>query len=260
MHIESVNTSASICPFFYGNAPLTAACSAHLKKTISTSTRLASLPHVEFDYQPSSPTRCSAQLLTPGFGTRLPTSHGGAVAGLARRAAAYRPCQAQRDTAASLPRRAATASLPCRAATAEPLPTSTVGLLSPANSKCRRASILLSSKEMFALKLHVASVYFKCFKCLRNMLQVFYTDTTKVDRDVTHVAMVVHVCCKLVFSMFYLFFSTYVASVFIWMLHMFSHIRCKCFIWILRIFTMVFRCFYKCFKRMFHLFSDICCI
>jgi hypothetical protein len=54
-------------------------------------------------------------------------------------------------------------------------------------------------------------------------LQVFYTDVTKVDQDVTHVAMVVQVCCKLLLSMFNLF-STYAVSMFIWMLHMFSHI------------------------------------
>jgi hypothetical protein len=62
------------------------------------------------------------------------------------------------------------------------------------------------------LKLHVASVCFKCFRC---MLQVFYTDVVKVDSDIAHAAIVVHVCCKLLISMLHLFFSTYVASVFI---------------------------------------------
>jgi hypothetical protein len=46
-----------------------------------------------------------------------------------------------------------------------------------------------------------------CFKC--------------VDVDVAYVATVAHVCCKRLFPMFHLFFQTYVASVFIWMLHMF---------------------------------------
>jgi hypothetical protein len=46
------------------------------------------------------------------------------------------------------------------------------------------------------------------------MLQVFHTDVEKVDWDVTRVAMVVHVCCKLMFSMFDLFFLTYDASMF----------------------------------------------
>ena len=53
------------------------------------------------------------------------------------------------------------------------------------------------------------------------MLQVFYVDVAKVDRDVVYVAMIVHVCCKLLFPKFHQFFQTRVASVFIWMLHMF---------------------------------------
>jgi hypothetical protein len=45
---------------------------------------------------------------------------------------------------------------------------------------------LYSSKQQgdIALKPHVASVYFKCFRCFRGMLQVFYMDVAKVDRDV----------------------------------------------------------------------------
>jgi len=92
----------------------------------------------------------------------------------------YRPCQARCEAAASLP---------CRAATAKPLPTSTVGPLPLANSICRRASILLSSKEMFAMKLHVASVYFVCFKCFRGMFQMLHIDVVKVDREFC-------TCCK----------------------------------------------------------------
>jgi hypothetical protein len=34
---------------------------------------------------------------------------------------------------------------------------------------------------------------FKCFRCFRGMLQVFYMDVAKVDRDVSYVAMVVHI-------------------------------------------------------------------
>ena len=37
------------------------------------------------------------------------------------------------------------------------------------------------------LKLHVASI---CFKYFKGMLQVFYIDVAKIDRDVAHVAMV----------------------------------------------------------------------
>ena len=53
-----------------------------------------------------------------------------------------------------------------------------------------------------------------------DMFQVFYMDFAKVDRDVAYVAIVVHVCCKLLFPMF-LFFQMHVASVFIWMLYIF---------------------------------------
>jgi hypothetical protein len=50
---------------------------------------------------------------------------------------------------------------------------------------------------------------------------VFHIDIAKVDRDVAYIAMAVHICCKLLFPIFDLFFQTYVAIVFIWMLHMF---------------------------------------
>ena len=70
------------------------------------------------------------------------------------------------------------------------------------------------------LKERVASLCFKCFRCFIGMLQVFYMDAAKVDRDDAYVAIVVYVCCKLLFPMFHLFFQTYVVSVFIWMLHM----------------------------------------
>jgi hypothetical protein len=46
-------------------------------------------------------------------------------------------------------------------------------------------------------------------------------DVVKVDRDIAYVAMVVHVCCKLLFLMFHLFFQMYTTNVFIWMLHIF---------------------------------------
>ena len=56
------------------------------------------------------------------------------------------------------------------------------------------------------------------------MLQVFRIgvakvdcDVAKVDQDVVHVAMAIHVCFKCMFQMFYLF-QTYVASVFVLML------------------------------------------
>ena len=84
---------------------------------------------------------------------------------------------------------------------------------------------------------------------------MFYMDIAKVDRNVAYVAMVVHVCCMLLFSMFNLFFQTYVANVFIWILHMFQTYVASVFIWMLRMFyndfSCVFGCFCKCFRRMF---------
>jgi hypothetical protein len=50
---------------------------------------------------------------------------------------------------------------------------------------------LHSSKQQddIALKAHIASA---CFKCFRGMLQVYYIDVAKVDRDVAHVEMTIH--------------------------------------------------------------------
>jgi hypothetical protein len=61
------------------------------------------------------------------------------------------------------------------------------------------------------LKVHVANVCFKYFRCFGGMFQVFLMDVAKVDGDV---AMAIYVCCKSLFKMFHLF-QTYVASVFI---------------------------------------------
>ena len=77
--------------------------------------------------------------------------------------------------------------------------------------------------------MHVASVHLKCFRCFRGMFQVFHTDVAKVDRDVPYVAMVVHVCCNRLSSMFHLFFQTYVANVLYLDVAYVSHICCKCF-------------------------------
>jgi uncharacterized CHY-type Zn-finger protein len=65
-----------------------------------------------------------------------------------------------------------------------------------------------------ALKVHVAKVCFNCFRCFRDMLQVFHMDIAKIDRDVAHVAMVVHAYCKRPFQI-HLLFQIYVASVLI---------------------------------------------
>jgi hypothetical protein len=122
-----------------------------------------------------------------------------------------------------------------------------------AASSSASTSLHISKQQADAtLKVHVARVYFKCF---RGMLQVLYIDIAKVDRDVAYIVMAIHVCFKCMFQMFHLF-QTYVASVLsgccIYM-HVTSicfkcskcfhtHV-CKCFIWMLHMFAMVFKCF-----------------
>jgi hypothetical protein len=84
------------------------------------------------------------------------------------------------------------------------------------------------------------------------MLQVFHIDVVKVDWDVAYVAMIIHVCCKLLFLMFHLFFKMYVASVFIWILHMFYTYVASGFI---SMFVYVLQWLLKCFKVFFQVFK-----
>jgi hypothetical protein len=65
---------------------------------------------------------------------------------------------------------------------------------------------------------HVANISFKYFRCFKGTLQVFHVDVVKVDRDVAHGAMAIHVC-----------FEVYVPNV-----SSVSDVCCKCFIWILQ--------------------------
>jgi hypothetical protein len=62
---------------------------------------------------------------------------------------------------------------------------------------------------------------------------VFRIGVTKVDWDVAHVAMAIHVCFKYMFQMLHLY-QTYVASTFIWMLHI--HACCKCILQVFQVF------------------------
>ena len=70
----------------------------------------------------------------------------------------------------------------------------------------------------------VSSVFF----CI---LQVLYIDVAKVDRDVAHIVMVIHVCFKCIFQMFHLFQKNVASGLsrcckkWIWMLHI--HACCK---------------------------------
>jgi hypothetical protein len=101
---------------------------------------------------------------------------------------------------------------------------------------------------------------------------VLYIDVAKVDRDVAHLVMAIHVCFfKCIFQMFYLF-QTYVASILsrcckiksrccIYMhvasicfkcFQVFYTYVCKCFYldvaYVCNGFQLFFRCFRKCFR------------
>jgi hypothetical protein len=91
-------------------------------------------------------------------------------------------------------------------------------------------------------------------------------DIAKIDRDIAYIAMVVHVCCKLLFSMFHLFFSEVcckcvldVAYVFIHILQVFYLDVAYVLQWIqvfFWFFSSVLDACFKCFiifRRMLHL-------
>jgi hypothetical protein len=106
---------------------------------------------------------------------------------------------------------------------------------------------------------------------------MLYIDVAKVDRDIAHVILAIHVYFKCMFQMFHLFqtyvvFYVDVAKVdvdveYTYMLQacvfkcfqVFHTYVCKCFIYMLHMFVMVFKCFeafgafarvsYACFKH-----------
>jgi hypothetical protein len=88
---------------------------------------------------------------------------------------------------------------------------------------------------------YVASVCFKCFRCVIRMLQVFHLDVTKVDRDVTYVASISEVCCKYLFPMFH--DVTHV-----------SHVCCECVIYMLRMFCNGFQVLSAVFASVSYVF------
>ena len=72
---------------------------------------------------------------------------------------------------------------------------------------------------------------------------MFQMNVVKVDRDLTYVAMVVHVCCKLLFSMFHLFFLDICCKYIYLDVAYVSRICCKCFTWMLHMLSMAFQVF-----------------
>ena len=77
-------------------------------------------------------------------------------------------------------------------------------------------------------------------------------DVAKVNQDV---AVAAHICCKRLFPMFHLFFQTYVASVFMWMLHMFhtyvASVLSGCCVCVAMFFQVFHVFFCKCFRHIF---------
>jgi hypothetical protein len=79
-------------------------------------------------------------------------------------------------------------------------------------------------------------------------------NVAKLDWNVAYVATVVHLCCKHLSPLFHMFFQTYVASVFIWKLHMFHAYVANVFIWMLHMCCKVFQVFSCVFTSV----SDTC--
>jgi hypothetical protein len=81
---------------------------------------------------------------------------------------------------------------------------------------------------------------------------VFHTHIAKVDRDIAHVVMVVHVCCKLLFLMFYLFFSDICCKcVYLNVAYVFTHTIQVFYLNVVYIFIMVSNVF-QMFLQVFH--------
>jgi hypothetical protein len=83
---------------------------------------------------------------------------------------------------------------------------------------------------------------------------VFHMGVAKVDLDV---AIVVHVCCKLLFLMFYLFFRCVCCKcVYLDVAYVSQNIY-KCFIWMQRMFCNGFKCFYVFLQVLQMYFSSV---
>ena len=108
---------------------------------------------------------------------------------------------------------------------------------------------------------------FQVFQIFQRYVANILYRCCKVDRDVAHVAMAIHVCFKCRFQKFHLF-QTYVVNIlfrccktrsgcciYMQVFQVFSHVYCKCFILMFAMATHVFSCFSWYFASV----SDICC-
>jgi hypothetical protein len=74
-------------------------------------------------------------------------------------------------------------------------PLASVPLLRHSAALCSMSTSFRSPKQQVdaTLKVYIASLCFKCFRCFIGTLQVFYIDVAKVDQDVAYAVMVAHV-------------------------------------------------------------------
>ena len=79
------------------------------------------------------------------------------------------------------------------------------------------------------LKVYVVSVCFKCFRCFRGMLQMFYMDVAKVDRDIAYLQWLYTYVASVCSQCFICFSDVYCKCVYPDIVYA-SHICCKCFI------------------------------
>jgi hypothetical protein len=80
-------------------------------------------------------------------------------------------------------------------------------------------------------------------------------DVAKIYQDVAYVAMVVYVCCKVLFSMFHLTITAHVCCKCVYLdVAYASHVCCNCFIWMLRMVCNGFQVFLCVFAWV----SDAC--
>ena len=108
------------------------------------------------------------------------------------------------------------------------------------------------------LKAFVASVCFECFTCFRGMLQVFQMDVVKIDWAVAYVAIVVHACFKLLFSILHLFFDVCCKCGYLDVAYVFTHMLQVFYpdvAYVLQWLSSVFMCFLQVFIHMLQVFQ-----
>jgi hypothetical protein len=100
---------------------------------------------------------------------------------------------------------------------------------------------------MFCWK-RILQAYFRVFCIFQRYVASVSDGCCKSRSDVAYVAMIVHVYCKGLLPMFYLYFSNACCKCIYLNVAYVSHIRYMCFIWLLYMVVMVFKCFQVFFQ------------